>query len=85
MADPFTEAEEAPVAEASAGVEQPEGAPRWVKISLLIGAALVLLFLLANFTGLAGDHGPGRHGGGGEAPTTVAEDGGGHGPMNHDQ
>lgn len=38
------------------------GMPRWVKVSLLVGLALVLLFVLAQVTGLAGDHGPGRHG-----------------------
>ena len=85
MADPSTEAEEIPVAEAAGGLEDPAGAPRWVKVSLIIGAAVVLLFLLANFTGLAGDHGPGRHGGGGDTPPTVAEDGGGHRPTDHGQ
>ena len=85
MADPSTEAEETPVVEASGGVEHQAGAPRWVKVVLVIGAGLVLLFFLANITGLAGDHGPGRHGGGDDAPTTVAEDGEGHGPTDHGQ
>lgn len=85
MADPSTEAEDAPVAEASGGVEHLAGTPRWVKAFLSIGAALVLLFLLANITGLAGDHGPGRHGSGGNTPTTITEDSAGHGPTDHSQ
>ena len=34
-----------------------EGAPRWVKVSGIIGGVLVLLFVVMLFTG----HGPGRH------------------------
>lgn len=40
------------------------GMPRWVKISFLVVGALVLVFVLANITGVAGEHGPGRHRGG---------------------
>ena len=51
--------------------------PRWVKVSLIVVLALVLLLVVAKMTGLGGDHGPGRHGGNG-TPTTV--DNGGHTP-----
>ena len=40
------------------------GMPRWVKVSLLVGAALVALLVIGKLTGVGGDHGPGRHGGG---------------------
>ena len=62
------------------------GMPRWVKVSLLVVAGLVLLFVILNLAGVApSDHGPRRHmpGGGGPA-TTVPEDSGDHRPMEHD-
>ncbi len=46
--------------EASRGASRP-GAPRWVKVIGLVVAVLVALVLLAQLTGIAGDHGPGRH------------------------
>ena len=49
--------------------------PRWVKASLIVVAALVMLLIVAKATGLGGEHGPGRHGGGNDTPT---EQGGGH-------
>jgi hypothetical protein len=55
--------------------------PRWVKVSLLVVGALVLVFVLANVTGVAGDHGPGRHGGSDDSGEV---DGGGHrSPIDH--
>ena len=60
------------------------GTPRWVKVSGIIALAVVLLFLGAKLTGLGGDHGPGRHGGGGNTPSTVVEEHGGHrAPVDH--
>jgi hypothetical protein len=66
------------------------GMPRWVKVSLIVGLALVLLFVLAQVTGLAGDHGPGRHGPGSHGPgnhgagsdtqSSVIHEGAGHNP-----
>ena len=41
---------------------QPPGMPRWVKLSLIIVAALVLGFVLLQLVGLGGQHGPGMHG-----------------------
>ena len=58
------------------------GMPRWVKTSLLVVGALVLVFVLANITGVAGDHGPGRHGG--SEDSGDVEDGGEHrSPVEH--
>jgi hypothetical protein len=37
------------------------GTPRWVKVSGIIVAVLVLLVALILFTGVGGPHGPGRH------------------------
>ncbi|MCA1677326.1 MAG: hypothetical protein LC799_35815, partial [Actinobacteria bacterium] len=35
------------------------GMPRWVKVFLMVGVALVLLLVVALVTGVGGDHGPG--------------------------
>ena len=62
----------------------PGGMPRWVRVFLLVGLALVLLFVVGKLTGVGGDHGPGRHGGGGATPTSVVEDESGHrSPVDH--
>ena len=37
------------------------GMPRWVKASLLVAAALVLILVILKLTGSGGEHGPGRH------------------------
>ena len=37
------------------------GTPRWVKVSGIIVLILVVLFIILQLTGVAGDHGPGRH------------------------
>ncbi len=55
------------------------GMPRWVKGFLIVGLALVLLLAVGKVTGLGGEHGPGRHGGGSDAPSSV-HDGGNHQP-----
>jgi hypothetical protein len=44
------------------------GTPRWVKVSAAIVLVLVLVFVVLKVTGLGGEHGPGRHTGGGETP-----------------
>lgn len=41
--------------------EAPPGMPRWVKICLTVVGVLIALFLVAQLTGLGGQHGPGRH------------------------
>ena len=55
-----------------------DGMPKWVKVSLGVALALVLLLVVARLTGLGGDHGPGRHGGGGRTPPTVVTEQGEH-------
>lgn len=55
------------------------GMPRWVRVSLIVGLVVVLLFVVAKVTGLGGDHGSGRHGGG-DAPSSVVDGDGGHRP-----
>ncbi len=37
------------------------GTPRWVKVFGIIAVILVLLFVVIQFTGVGGSHGPGRH------------------------
>jgi hypothetical protein len=44
--------------------------PRWVKISAIVVGVLLAVFLVLQLTGLAGEHGPGRHfSGSGESPS----------------
>ena len=81
MADPPHRPDPEPVVDDTlAGRDGPDaGMPRWVKISLIVGLALVLLFVLAQVTGLAGDHGPGRHGpgrhgAGSDTPSSVTHE-----------
>jgi hypothetical protein len=51
------------------GLGSPPRMPRWVKVSGIIVATLVLLVVIAKTTGLGGSHGPGRHIGTGAAPS----------------
>ena len=53
------------------------GPPRWVKVSLIVGVAVLLLFVIGKLTGVGGDHGPGRHG---DEPGVVNQDNGSHQP-----
>ena len=46
----------------------PPGMPRWVKVTAIVVGVLILLFLVLQFTGVAGDHGPGRHSSAGITP-----------------
>lgn len=39
----------------------PPPAPKWVKISGIVAAVLLLAFLIAQVLGVGGEHGPGRH------------------------
>ena len=47
----------------------PPKMPRWVKVSGIIVIALLLVFLGAMALGIGGEHGPGRHFGGGSQET----------------
>lgn len=57
------------------------GMPRWVKVFGIVALALVLLFAVVSFTGIGGDHGPGRHGGDDQEQQT---DDRGHDPSDWD-
>jgi hypothetical protein len=49
----------------------PYRTPRWVKVFGLAIIVLVLLAVIIIFTGVGGEHGPGRHmSGGGQTPTS---------------
>ncbi len=58
--------------------------PRWVKVFGIIALVLILLVVIIMFTGLGGDHGPGRHvpsgdAGGQTSPSSGYENTGGIG------
>jgi hypothetical protein len=48
------------------------GTPRWAKVFGIVALVLVLLVVIIMFTGVGGEHGPGRHipsgGAGGHTP-----------------
>ena len=56
------------------------GAPRWVKVSGVIAAALLLLAVVAILLGVDGEHGPVRHLPGSADDATPLEDRSGAGP-----
>ncbi|MDX8143157.1 hypothetical protein SAMN04488074_119136 [Lentzea albidocapillata subsp. violacea] len=45
----------------AASDESPPRMPRWVKVSLIVVGALILLFLVLQLTDVGGQHGPARH------------------------
>ena len=51
-----------PLHEPRPGTEDaPPGMPRWVKIAAVVVGLLILVFLVLQLTGIAGEHGPGMH------------------------
>ncbi|RBY97544.1 hypothetical protein DQ237_00925 [Blastococcus sp. TF02-8] len=65
MAEPGPRSDAAP--------ETPPRMPRWVKIAAIVVGVLLLVFLVLQITGVAGQHGPGRHFSGlGPSPVGVA-------------
>ena len=58
------------------------GMPRWVKVFVIIGAALLGLLIATQFIG-DGGHGPGRHGGGGDQTPASTDDSGHRPPVDH--
>jgi hypothetical protein len=49
--------------------------PRWVKVTAVVVGLLILLFLLLQLTGIAGEHGPGMHTSTGQSSTLVGTTG----------
>ena len=41
--------------------ENPPRMPRWVRTAAIVVGVLLLAFLVLQLTGVAGQHGPGRH------------------------
>jgi hypothetical protein len=60
------------------GPEPTIGAPRWVRVSAIIGLAIVVLFVLMMLFGGA-EHGPGRHSGSDDDPRQAPSSVGGSG------
>jgi hypothetical protein len=57
-------------------VDQPVGPPRWVKVTGVVVAVLVVLFVVLRLLGLGGgEHGPGRHSLGGVPVSMVVDQG----------
>jgi hypothetical protein len=57
-------------------VDRPVGAPRWVKVTGIVVAVLVVLFLVLHLIGGGGgQHGPGRHSLGHAPASTVTNPG----------
>ena len=52
----------------------PPGLPRWVKVGAIVVGLLVLVVLVLQLTGVAGDHGPGMHSSAGSSPANAAAD-----------
>lgn len=53
----------------------PPGLPRWVKVSGIVGIAVIVLLVVLLVTGGPGEHGPGRHTGGDDSPSAPIEEG----------
>jgi hypothetical protein len=70
MTDPPRDPQAGEDTEMTASRGSPPRMPRWVKWLAIVLGILVLLFVLLMLTGLGGQHGPGRHLSGGDAPTT---------------
>ena len=61
MAHPTDEAAGRSDPSGGSTVESPPGMPRWVKVSLLVVGAVLLVFVILKLAGLGGRHGPGMH------------------------
>ena len=61
---------------ATTGPDGPPGMPRWVKVAAIVVGLLILIVVILQLTGLAGEHGPGMHSSlGTPLPLPVAADG----------
>ena len=61
-----------PTHEAAREGVSPPGMPRWVKSSLIVVAALVVILAIFKLTGAGGQHSPNRHGAAGPLVTAEA-------------
>lgn len=52
--------------------EQPPAMPRWVKVSVVVAAAVLLVLVVLRLTGTGGQHGPARHQSAGQQPGYLA-------------
>jgi hypothetical protein len=68
MTDPRQQPESGP----DAGSDLPPGMPRWVKATAIVVGLLLLLFLVLQLTGIAGEHGPGMHSSLGQQPLVAS-------------
>ena len=50
--------------------DAPPGLPRWVKVAAIVVGLLILLVIVLQLTGIAGDHGPGMHSSSGQFPVS---------------
>ena len=66
----MTHQDDAPARPDDAG--SPPGMPRWVKVAALVVGLLILVVLILQLTGMAGEHGPGMHSSAGPTPAAVA-------------
>ena len=57
MTDPTSNPDSPPAVDCAT----PPGMPRWVKVTGIVVGILILLFVVLQLTGVAGQHGPGRH------------------------
>jgi hypothetical protein len=53
--------------------EGPPGMPRWVKVAAIVVGLLILIIVILQLTGLAGDHGPGMHSSLGQPSASATE------------
>lgn len=58
----------APESGDDAGLERGDGTPRWVKVSAIVGIAVLVLVAVVLLLGGPGGHGPGRHLPAGQTP-----------------
>jgi hypothetical protein len=54
-------AEPSPYSDSNSDTSDGPRTPRWVKVFVIIALVLVLMVAIMIFTGLGGEHGPGRH------------------------
>lgn len=53
--------------------DTPPGPPRWVTVAAIVVGLLLLVAVILQLTGLAGEHGPGMHSSLARSPAAVGE------------